>query len=345
MRVLRLSWRLLTVAALCLSLGLPALRAPQAVGAFPDVSSAMSCDTPIRQLITFGVLRGYPDGTFGPHDPLLRAQAAAILVRGANWSSENPQRTFSDQGSTDDELWRAVRILADRDVATGFPDGTFGPAEPLSRQEALSFVTRLLIALGSWQQQGGQPFGDVAESHASDVGTYLHYVGAIPQVEAGSTTLGAGVTADRCWYAEAFWGGLRQLDRYQPHAGGELLDTPTPLYWGAYINGSPWDQDLLNTFESRAGKSSSLVHWGQAWSRDGQYQPFQADMAARVRSRGAIPLIDWGSWDVSGGPEQGRFGLAGIARGEHDAYLRSWAAAAAAWGQPLFLRFNWEMNG
>ena len=123
------------------------------------------------------------------------------------------------------------------------------------------------------------------------------------------------------------------------------LDTPTPLYWGAFIDRVPWDLTILDAFEARAGRATSMIHWGQSWWRDGRYQPFYAGDFARVRARGAIPLLTWGSWDDAEDENQPRFGLAGIARGEHDAYLRSWAAGAAAWGHPLFLRFNWEMNG
>ena len=34
-----------------------------------------------------------------------------------------------------------------------------------------------------------------------------------------------------------------------------------------------------------------------------------------------------------------------ILDGKHDAYVSSWARAAAAWGKPFFLRFAHEMNG
>jgi hypothetical protein len=128
-------------------------------------------------------------------------------------------------------------------------------------------------------------------------------------------------------------------------ANGADLERPSPLYWGAYIDGVPWNLSVLDAFEARARKSVSVIHWGQSWWRDGEYQPFYAGDFARARARGAIPLLTWGSWDDAGGPDQPRFALAAIASGAHDRYLRAWASAASAWGQPLFLRFNWEMNG
>lgn len=117
------------------------------------------------------------------------------------------------------------------------------------------------------------------------------------------------------------------------------------IYWGAYVKGAPWDLAPLDTFESRAGKRSSIVHWGQPWWYGGKYEPFQTQLYERVRQRGAIPLIDWGSWDFSGGTNQPDFQLADIIAGRHDAYIRQWAAGARDWGHPFFLRLNWEMNG
>lgn len=126
----------------------------------------------------------------------------------------------------------------------------------------------------------------------------------------------------------------------------------TQVYWGAYINGVPWDMTKLTAFEQQAGKGVSIVHWGQPWwhcysvcgyqSFDAQRAQFQA-----VRDYGAIPLVDWGSWDYAAKPleKQPNFALSTIIQGKHDQYIREWATQAKAWGQPFFLRFDWEMNG
>src|SRR4029079_13040147 len=77
------------------------------------------------------------------------------------------------------------------------------------------------------------------------------------------------------------------------------------------------------------------------------------DILTATRSRGAIPLIDWGSWDYTKGLTQPDFALRNIANGAtysysgqtFDSYVTKWATDAKAWGHPFFLRFNWEMNG
>lgn len=138
------------------------------------------------------------------------------------------------------------------------------------------------------------------------------------------------------------------------------------IYWGAYISGStygtgygntPWDQNTWNTFESHTHKKVSILHWGQPWYNSttwpNGYYPFDPTLMDTVTSRGAIPMIDWSSWDISKGSRQPDFALRNIANGNtymyggqtYDAYITQWAQAAKAWGKPFFLRFNWEMNG
>jgi beta-mannanase len=58
-------------------------------------------------------------------------------------------------------------------------------------------------------------------------------------------------------------------------------------------------------------------------------------------------MIPWLSWSSvkAGHPHDRSYSDRAIANGSHDGYITSWAKAAAAWGHPLFLRFDWEMNG
>ncbi len=54
-----------------------------------------------------------------------------------------PSTGFSDV-SSDDWFAEAVNFMADRGYMTGNPDGTFGPANPLSRAEAAVIFKRVL---------------------------------------------------------------------------------------------------------------------------------------------------------------------------------------------------------
>lgn len=124
-----------------------------------------------------------------------------------------------------------------------------------------------------------------------------------------------------------------------------LAVTYTPaapsVYWGARMDGevygvsgdAPWSSSTWNTFESHAGRTASLVHFGQPppWEQAFSSQPMEL-----TRARGAIPLMDMGSDGAS---------LAEIAGGAKDSSLTAWAKAARSYGKPFFLRWDWEMNG
>lgn len=190
--------------------------------AFPDVPAGASYAEAVQQLAAGGVIHGYADGRFGPSDSILRAQAAVTIVRAMQFADQRPQQNFTDQGPTDDESWRAVRLLADRGIARGFTDGTFQPTGALTRQQALSFISRAMVARGVWLAQSAStnPYPDVASDHRADVGTYQHYVGGVPQAAPGGE-LGAAIVASRGWYAETLWGALK-LTR-----GGSSPTTPS----------------------------------------------------------------------------------------------------------------------
>lgn len=63
-----------------------------------------------------------------------------------------------------------------------------------------------------------------------------------------------------------------------------------------------------------------------------------------LRDRGIAPMVNWEPVDPSRLMST-RYTYARIAAGRHDAYIRDWARAAAAWGGRLYLRFAHEMNG
>ena len=118
------------------------------------------------------------------------------------------------------------------------------------------------------------------------------------------------------------------------------------MLWGAWVPGVPWDMSQQDAFESRVGKRVGIIHFGQGWQWDRVYQPFYPGDYQRIMDRGAVPLLDWGPWDLSArrSVNQPSFALARIIDGDHDTYIRDWATAVMAWGQPLWVRFAWKMN-
>ena len=90
------------------------------------------------------VADGYSDGTFGPYQPVTRAQFAKMAVRGLGLPVVPPTSpSFSDVGS-DHPLFAYVESARAAGVIGGYEDGTFRPDEAISRQQASSILARFL---------------------------------------------------------------------------------------------------------------------------------------------------------------------------------------------------------
>ena len=126
-----------------------------------------------------------------------------------------------------------------------------------------------------------------------------------------------------------------------------------PIYWGALISNNttraPDDSTIQTSFETRAGKKISIVHWGGSWLDSlANNQAFFTANFDKARNNGNIPMVGWlprqgGAGSLGLNPEN--FKLANITAGNYDSYITSWAQSAKAWGHPFFLRFAHEMNG
>jgi hypothetical protein len=185
----------------------------------PPFADATPSDTgaseAIAQLASRGIIRGCDPaaGLFCPTDPTLRAQMAALIVRAMGWGDENPANPFNDRDGVDDELWRAIAILADHGVARGYGDGTYDTTGPVLNAQVISFITRAMVNKGYWTQQADDPriYPDVpiASGHRQDLVTYTYYAGAIRGT--GSATgnfAGWDEPATRAWFAFALWQAL-----------------------------------------------------------------------------------------------------------------------------------------
>ncbi len=94
---------------------------------------------------------------------------------------------------------------------------------------------------------------------------------------------------------------------------------------------------------SVGGVAPAIWTLWSAWG--GPTAPFpSATFLDALRDRGIAPMVNWEPVDPSR-QLSSRYTYARIASGRHDAYIRGWARAAAAWGGTVYLRFAHEMNG
>ncbi len=139
----------------------------------------------------------------------------------------------------------------------------------------------------------------------------------------------------------------------------QAVQNPT-IYWGAYINGAhyetktdgtvykdaPYGIDTWDKFEVNAGKKVSLLQFGLPFKVGNFAGNFPSSDMEKIRNRGAIPFIGWGSWEVGTGKGvyQPEYKLTNITKGDFDPYIRKFAQDAKAWGKPFFLNLNHEQN-
>ena len=151
---------------------------------------------------------------------------------------------------------------------------------------------------------------------------------------------GSGRSNDLAWFTS-----------YRTDA--DRLRHPDVVLLGAYDSALPQAFDGVVELERTIGTTLPLVHVYTAWG-DGPEQRFPLQLATAICDTGSVPVITWEPWltdfENKGHPllplrdARDRHGMAAVARGDYDFYVDMWAADAARFGRPLFLRFAHEMN-
>ena len=114
--------------------------------------------------------------------------------------------------------------------------------------------------------------------------------------------------------------------------GSSVLAAPPVPGDGRFYLGVSSSQKDLAAYDAAAGVSQPAVFGGYTQGSDGSVAAvlsFARDLP------GTIPMVSWGV-NFRGGA---------VTDGSADAYLRAQAAAVIAYGRPVFIRLDWEMNG
>lgn len=109
---------------------------------FKDVNRNSEAGQAIYQLAERGVISGYKDGTFKPHASVTRGQAAKIIagaleLKASDVSEPSP---FKDVPNTD-SFYPYIKVLADKGIINGYPDGTFKPNNPITRTQMAKILS------------------------------------------------------------------------------------------------------------------------------------------------------------------------------------------------------------
>lgn len=122
----------------------------------------------VERAADLGIMKGHANGTFGPEDPITRAQVVQALANfaGADLSGYTGS-AFSDVKGED---WYAPAVAwaVEHGIVNGMGDGTFAPDQPILREHLCNVLARYLRSLG--YEKSGTPDQFTDDGLISDSG-------------------------------------------------------------------------------------------------------------------------------------------------------------------------------
>lgn len=102
-------------------------------------------DTQKARLLHRHYMLGYPEGDFRPEGNITRAEVSAMFARIlANYNEDVMTETKTDFPDVPEDKWHAkyIAFLRDKDIISGYPDGSFAPDKKITRAEFAAVCVR-----------------------------------------------------------------------------------------------------------------------------------------------------------------------------------------------------------
>ena len=136
----------------------------------------------VKEMVVLGLMNGTSDTTFSPGNTLTRGMLVTILYRmQGEPAPENPETEYTD---VPDGKWytNAVAWASENSIVTGYPDNTFRPNAPITREQAATILYRFA---GKPEVTGTLEFpdSDQAGSYARDAMIWATQQGLISGVK------------------------------------------------------------------------------------------------------------------------------------------------------------------
>lgn len=90
------------------------------------------------------LVRGYPDGTFKPDNPITRAEFTVMLVNGLQLDVKAATLTFTDQDKIGSWAKQPIALAVQAGIVSGYPDGRFRPDAYITREEMALMIAKAL---------------------------------------------------------------------------------------------------------------------------------------------------------------------------------------------------------
>ncbi len=155
----------LTMAVLMLAAMLPVS------AAFTDIAS-QSESIAAESLATIGIFGGVGGTSFAPNGTLTRGQFAKIATVGMGFDEESRFKNYTIFPDVPSTAWEAPYVNAavrEYELVNGYPDGTFGPNDPITVAQAATILLRML---GYTDENVGMFWPNDHMAKAEDIGLF-----------------------------------------------------------------------------------------------------------------------------------------------------------------------------
>ncbi len=138
------------------------------------------------------LMNGTSASAFSPNNPVSRAQLVTVLYRMMDEPEVSGELPFSD---VDAGLWysNAIDWAAENEIVTGYPDGTFRPNQPVSREQLATILYRYIKSTDAEMAEGADlsSYPDAASisGYAKEAVSWAVAEGLISGVATGGQTL------------------------------------------------------------------------------------------------------------------------------------------------------------
>lgn len=165
------------LSALLIACSLPLTGNAASKQLFTDVPTTKHFAEAVNDLAERNVIGGYPDGTFKPGNSITRGQAAAIIAKMIKLDTDNVKNPGFTDVSTANGYYKAIAAMAQEGIIGGYPDGRYGPNDPIKRGQMASILVK---AFDLPRQYGNNPFKDIGQkwdsSHYENI-LIIHHLG------------------------------------------------------------------------------------------------------------------------------------------------------------------------
>ncbi|NSW83574.1 MAG: S-layer homology domain-containing protein [Syntrophothermus sp.] len=102
----------------------------------------------IEALAALGIARGIGQDRFAPDAQVTRAEFAAFLLRALGIEEKKPMESHFRDISPSEWYFGAVETAREAELISGYPDGTFRPMAPITREEIACMIQRAMVRAG-----------------------------------------------------------------------------------------------------------------------------------------------------------------------------------------------------